>query len=173
MKLLFKLLAVLIVLFFTAPLLLPGDFQVKRSKVISHNSEDTFDYIVNLENWKNWNPWLEEEPTADFIFDGIPGVVGSKIRWKGEKIGEGQMTLTSLATSKKINMDLLFKSPYPSEAKAYFDIKESGTSTEVTWGFSTKLSYMSRYQSLFMGPIMKEAYDRGLNNLERELNKLN
>ncbi len=152
------------------PAFLPGEFETSRSININTSQTDAFSYLVNLESWSEWSPWLAMDPEANQSFHGIPGVVGSYNQWKGEKIGAGRQTLTALTEHDYIETKLEFTEPNASPATGYIKIKPADSGVHVTWGMRGSLSYpVERVFNLFMMPQVEESFEKGLENLKHIL----
>ncbi len=154
------------------PALLPSEFVFERSIRINVSQEDAFDYLVNLQDYREWSPWLEKEPSAEFVSVGTPGVVGSYNEWKGQEIGSGRQTLTKVREPKYIETQLRFHSPQESEGIGYFKLVDLGDGVEVTWGMKSHLSYpIERVMGLFLPGMMEPDFKNGLENLKFQLEK--
>lgn len=72
-------------------LLLPNNYNVSRSIVISSSKENIHKYAGNLKQWDLWMPWEEEDPIMELVKGGITQGVGAYKSWKG-KDGNGELT---------------------------------------------------------------------------------
>lgn len=152
------------------PAFLPSSFEVSRSIEIQNTQEDVYAYLVNLDSWSEWSPWLAMEPEATLKFDGIPGVVGSSSEWKGKVIGHGKQTLTKLNEPDYLETKLEFIEPESSEATAFMKIEPKEYKTLVTWGMKGHLSYpLERVMGLMMKSMIGEQFEQGLKNLKNKL----
>lgn len=152
------------------PFTLPTSFQVERSIELKHPQDDVFSYLVNLEAWSEWSPWLEKEPSAEYEFSGIPGVVGSFAQWRGEEIGSGKQTLTKLESPSYIETHLEFTAPQQSESTGYMKLEEHNGGVKVTWGIKGDLDGpMDRVFGLLLPSMIAPDFDKGLQNLKKKL----
>ena len=152
------------------PALLPSQIEVKRDILVNTTQAEAYSYLVNLESWKEWSPWLEKEPSAEFSFSGIPGVVGGFTTWKGQEIGEGKQTLVVLEEPEYIETQLEFFSPQKSEAIGFIQIEEKGEQTHLSWGMVAKLDYpLGRIFGLFIESSISPDFEKGLQNLKERL----
>lgn len=161
-------LVILIVsVFLIIPSFLSSQYDVQRSIVINKSRIDVYSRIINLETWYEWSPWYAMEPTAEFSFEGIPGVVGSFTTWKGEKIGSGKQTLTKVISPEYVETELEFNDPNPSKATGYWNFTETTEGTKVTWGIRGSLPYpLGRLMGLFMDSMLGKDFEKGLNSLK-------
>ena len=154
------------------PFLLPSEFQVERSIKIMHSKEDVFAYLVNLESWSEWSPWLEKEPSAEYEFSGIPGVVGSYSQWKGQEIGSGKQTLVKIEEPNYIETLLEFKEPQESMSTGYMKLNDIEGGVEIIWGLKGQLSGpIDRIFGLLIPSMVSKDFDKGLLNLKNKLSQ--
>lgn len=152
--------------------LLPNFYKVERSITIDHAQEDVYAYLVNLETSKEWSPWAEIEPTAEFTTQGTPGVVGSSLEWQGKEIGSGKQILTVLEEPNYIEYKMEFNEPVKSEATAYFRLTEGNPGVNVVWGIkASDLRPIQRVMALFVDSMMGSQFEKGLANLKGRLEK--
>lgn len=167
-KILFAILVALAIL----PLLIPSHYEIERSTHIQASPEEVFSYLVNLESLPEWGPWFEQEPSAERMFSGIPGVVGSAIEWKGQKIGAGKQTLISVQEPEYIELKLEFYEPQTSSATSYFILEPDSPGVKVTWGVSGERSYpFERVIGFLLKGQIADNFDKGLQNLKSHLDK--
>lgn len=164
------LLALALACFLLIPLLLPSELDVVREIKIQTTQANAYSYLVNLETWKEWSPWLEKEPSASSDFFGIPGVVGSYTEWKGKKIGSGRQTLIELNEPLSIKTQLDFYEPFKSSAVGYIKLDDYGENVLVKWGMNMTLDYpLGRYFGLFVEDNLGPDFNKGLQNLKSKL----
>lgn len=161
----------IILLMLIVPALLPSQVEVQRKIVINGTQEDVFAYVVNLQAWEEWSPWLSQEPDAEHSFEGIPGVVGSSMQWKGNKIGHGKQTLTKIEESSYLETKLEFFEPQESEAVGYMKVTSIGEGqAEVLWGFKSEMSYPAeRIFGLLLDNLVGKDFENGLKLLKTRL----
>lgn len=161
---------VLISLLLIVPALLPNQYLVERTITIESSQENIYSYLVNLESWQEWSPWMAKEPGAEFSFHGIPGVVGSYTQWSGEVIGSGKQTLTELRGHEYIETKLEFTEPSTPDSVGYIKIVDRVNHVEVIWGTKGELSYpVERVMGLFIPSMIAPDFEKGLKSLKMRL----
>ena len=77
-------------------LVLPSEYTITRKLEIGAPVEKIFPLVADFSQWRQWSPWYESEPTAQYSVEGEMGKIGSKIVWKGRIVGQGTMTLVDV-----------------------------------------------------------------------------
>ena len=163
MKKILKVLGVLFVIALILPAVLPAKFFMSRSVVIDAPIASVFSKLTDLNEYVKWNPFPEGDPTnqANVIGAGV----GSYLVWKGEKTGEGKMTITKIEPEKKIGVKMDFFKPMSGEGTVYWITNpKSDSKTEMVWTFEQDLSYFKRYFGLVMDSMMGKHFEKGLSN---------
>lgn len=148
----------------------PTTFKVEQSVTINSSKEIIKENIVSLEKAGHWSPWADIDPEIKEWFEGEDGQVGSKHFWDGnDEVGAGSQEIISIEDDR-IEVKLTFVRPFESEADCYFllDENEDG-STNVTWGFTSKMPRPFNIMMLFMDMTdeIEKDYSKGLENLKR------
>lgn len=123
--------------------------------------------LVDFNTWPSWSPWLYIEPEAIVDYRGEPGQPGHGYDWRGEKVGQGGMTLLE-TSDDRIRCDLQFLKPFKSEAKVDFDAAPNAapTSTHVTWSMQSSLPIFLFWMTGTMTGMIRSDYRRGLTMLK-------
>jgi uncharacterized protein YndB with AHSA1/START domain len=137
-----------IVLLFLIPAFLSSKTNVSRSVIINAPSDSIFTYLSNFNNFTQWSPWYEREPSAVVTVAGSG--VGSKYSWVGKEVGSGSMTIVGLEPSKAVDIKLEFTEPWQSVATTKWSAVPAEGGSNVTWEMAQDLSYIQRYFGLKM-----------------------
>jgi len=118
--------------------------------------------------------WVMADPDLEPEISGTDGTVGAIQRWnsKMDEVGEGEQEITALAIDK-IEVDLRFKRPFESTAKAANIFDElSPTQTKITSEFYGEQNYpMNLPAYLFGRKMIAEAQAKNLKNIKDILEK--
>jgi uncharacterized protein YndB with AHSA1/START domain len=147
------------------PAFLPSKFFMSRSIEINAPLATVFTKLTDLHEYVKWNPFPEGDPTnqADVSGTGI----GSSLVWKGQKTGEGKMTITNIETEMKIAIKMEFYQPMAGVGTVYWMTSAKSVSkTEFVWSFEQQFSYFSRYFGLVMESMMGKHFEKGLLNFK-------
>lgn len=158
-------LGVLVVAILVIPAFLSSHFLMSRSLSINAPAETIFSQLTNLNVYIKWNPFPEGDPTntTQVTGDGI----NSFLVWKGDKTGEGKMTISSIEPNKKIEIKMQFYSPMEGEGIVNWILNQkTDSTTEMVWTFEQNFSYFNRYFGLMMDSMMGKHFEKGLLNFK-------
>lgn len=144
----------------------------KRSIEINQPVSVVFPYLKKLANFKNWNPFLKDEPTVEMSNRGTDGEIGYVAAWSGKKLGAGEQEITRILDGKQIDFELRFLRPFVATTTANFAVEGAGNGkSKVTWTMDGKSEFPMTVFGLFMNPdkMMSRLFDSGLGELKRIL----
>jgi len=140
---------------------------VIRSASIQSDVATVFSKLNDFNHWSAWSPWLIMEPEAEVtVADDA-----KYYEWKGNRTGEGNMTITGEQENKQIDYDLTFLKPWKSKAKVSFLLEENGDHTNVTWTMDSSLPFFMFWMKKMMEGFVGMDYERGLNLLKDYIEK--
>lgn len=152
---------VLILALLIIPLFLSSHFSMSRSIEIQASAASVFSRLPDLNEYNKWNPFPEGDSTNQTQVNG--NGVGAVLTWKGQKTGEGKMTIMSIDPNKKVDIKMEFYKPMSGEGVVSWTLVERSTNTtEMIWSFEQDLSYFNRYFGLMMDSMMGKHFERGL-----------
>ena len=160
--------AAIVVVFLVVVFLQPSTYHVERSKLIDAPAEMVWAQISDFENWKAWNPWQRMEPDQTIVLAGEPGGLGHSSSWKGEKTGEGKMTIVETARPTHLGIELEFLAPMHNTAESAFDLTPQDAGVNVTWSMNGNNGFIGKMFGLFMSmdDMIGTSYDQGLADLK-------
>ena len=165
-------LVILIALPLIIALFIPRTYTVSVSETINQPKQVVFDYVRIFENQKDYNVWIMADPDLKPEITGTDGSVGAIQKWnsKNDDVGEGEQEITSLTTDR-MDLDLRFKRPFKSDAKAANIFKEvTENQTIIASEFYSNSSYPMNLPSYIFGrSMMKKAQTKNLQNIKRIL----
>jgi hypothetical protein len=163
-------LGVVVVFLLIIPAFLPSKMQLSRSIEIQASQAVVHGYLSDLNQYPKWNPFSEGDATSANQISGAG--VGQVLVWKGEKTGEGKMTITEMTVPQRIVLKLEFYTPMAGEALIGWNTEAIDPSmTRMTWSMDQDLPYFQRYFGLVMGSMIGKTFERGLDTLKRQLEK--
>jgi effector-binding domain-containing protein len=166
-------LVIIIAILILVAYILPGQYKVQRSALIEGDRDMIFSMACDFNNWDLWSPWSSAmDSTA--VFENIGKCeVGAVHKWKGEKMGEGEMKITEIIPGEKIIWELWIKG-FSRKTTVGMFFEPEGDDWVVTWSAEGHLGYnpLYRYYGLMIDSDMGAEYERGLNNLKELCSKL-
>ncbi len=167
-KIILVIVGVLAFLLLIVPLFLPSVATVQKSVVVDRPLELIYDDLLDFNIYKQWSPWSEQEPDAEAVITGMPGEIGHKWEWKGEKLGVGSLELKEFETYVSIYNELIFVEPRQAVAKDLWQLERTDEGfTKITWIYEGEAKYpFGRYAGLMMESFLGKDYEKGLENLK-------
>lgn len=161
---------IIIALVLIVALFVPKEVVYEKSISINAPIETVWENTNSLEDMDRWNPWNDKDPEMKKSSSGIDGTVGAVQTWDSDKkdVGKGKQTITKIVAPTLFETELVFYTPYESEAQAYVKLVDEGTKTKVTWGFQSEMPYPFNISSLFMDmeDMMGDDWRTGLTKLK-------
>jgi hypothetical protein len=156
---------ILIVLLIAASL--PNHFNIEKTIIINKPVAEVMNRVGDLNFYKQWNPWQQQDPTATSEITGTPHKPGHKYAWQGKKVGIGNLTLREI-NHKHIHFDLQFIKPWKSNAKDNWLFEPWGNDgTKVTWQNTGTLPWpIARLMGAMLTRSLNHQFEKGLNNLK-------
>jgi uncharacterized protein YndB with AHSA1/START domain len=161
-------LVIIVVVVVAAAFVLPRYATVFRSTEIDAPVSAVYPLVSDLRRMNEWSPWAERDPNIEITFTGPADGVGQTMRWESAnpEVGSGSQTITRLEPNREVETSLDFGSQ--GTAMASIDLEPSGSTTKVTWGFTSDLGFnpVSRYFGLMFDKWIGADYERGLAKLK-------
>ena len=156
---------ILVAAFFIIPLFLPSDVAVSETTVIKAKPQVVFRQVNELKKWFAWSPFEYDSTTVN-TFEGPGRGVGAKRIWKGEKSGQGTLTIADSKPYKYIETHLTFGRE--DKAVGTWNFKATNKGTEVTWTIrSIDLKYpFGKWMGLMMPSLLQPMLETGLKKLK-------
>ncbi|WP_118976172.1 SRPBCC family protein [Taibaiella koreensis] len=175
MKNFFRFLGIVVLLVITFILIsgifISRSYHFERSIVIHAPKEEVWQNISLFANIEKWHPWKAKDPHMTYSISGTDGTVGAVYSWKSNSAaGSGSQTFTRLQPYEHILIDLEFKEPFKSKAKAFYHLQPQGDAVKLTWGFDCKMPYPMNavfYFFIDMDDRMDKDFSEGLANLKK------
>ena len=147
-------------------LFLPSTFVVEKEVVVKASPETIHEFVGDLAQWTQWNPWLEEDPNQVVTFGATSSGQGASQSWEGGA-SDGQMSLTSSNPTWGVAYEMTFKkNSYTSTGSLLYRPVEDGT--EVFWHMTgdSGNNIMARYFIGLMPSMVGPQFEEGLARLK-------
>lgn len=134
---------------------------VERSIFIDAKPEAVYAILSDFNHWSIWSPWLVMEKGVKVEVNED----GKYYSWEGERIGAGNMKITSEKQNELLNMDLTFLKPWKSHAKITLQIAPKENGTTVSWIMNSSLPFFLFWMKKMMSAFIGMDFERGLKML--------
>lgn len=162
--------AVLLILFIVG-LLLPGNYEVKRSITLQANSQTVLDSLLNLKTWPQWSPWRkDDDPTLEFRTSGPKAMPGYTLHWQSEMKGTGKIEIKQINQAEGLQYELESGGETLVQ-NGFLQIEAQGESTQLTWTVTGHLggSPIMRWAGLFIDGSIGPAYQQSLEDFKERV----
>ncbi len=151
-----------------------GQFRVERRIAIKADVARIHELCGDLENWAQWEPWREDDPTIVVTLGEKTTGVGAHQSWTGES-GDGELTFTRCDPQAGITYDMAFiDGEHRTQSVALMNYRtlEPG-SVEVSWVIEGELDMpvIGGYLAMAFDSMVGPSFERGLSKLKAACEK--
>jgi hypothetical protein len=148
--------------------LIPARWEVTRSTVVNAQPESIYPWLVNIENWKEWNAFSTNDPEIVHTYPGETVGVGARDIWKSKKFGDGNAIITAAEPATGVDFELRFdRMKGVSPGSFVFTAVEGGTRVDYTVAGRHTRNPVHRIFGLFMGNFLGKFFEESLANIKR------
>jgi predicted transcriptional regulator YdeE/uncharacterized protein YndB with AHSA1/START domain len=137
-------------------------FTITKSITIDATPEKIYSIISDYHHWPAWSPWLITEPGVNVEVK----TDGKQYSWQGKRTGSGEMKMIKENAPQRMDMVVNFLKPWKSTSPVWFELKQQGQATEVTWGMTGSLPFFMFFMTKTMTAYLRMDYERGLRMLK-------
>ncbi|WP_422356714.1 SRPBCC family protein [Roseivirga pacifica] len=135
---------------------------VSRSLEIKTSPENVYNSLIKMDEWQKWSPWLILEPeTKVTVRDD-----NRFYEWDGKRIGSGNMEVVGEKEFERIDFNLVFLTPWKSQADVTFHLSPSADGTKVTWVMASSMPFFMFFMKKMMESFVGMDFERGLKLLK-------
>ena len=146
----------------------PSSYRIERSKKIGASPEIIYEQLAFFENWENWSPWKEKDPSLKYSYQGETGFTDAVCIWDGdEKLsGSGSRVITDVNENSQVRYSQTYDER-EMDSDGGFSIIEGEFTTEVRWFVEWDVPFLFR-------PIaaLNDLESQMIPDLERGLERL-
>ncbi len=171
MKIFWRVLFGLIILFLILGFLTPKHHFIKREAVIDAPKELIHDQINELKKWDTWSPWEQEDPSIKKTYGPSTSGSGSYYSWDSKHSGKGKMTIIK-STPDSINTEVVFVGM--GTAKSTYSFTKQDLYTNVVWNFNYDTPFPWNVVNWIMGgdKSVGKQFEKGLASLKQVCEQL-
>jgi hypothetical protein len=158
----------------TAMVVMPSEFEVKRSLQVTGTPAEVYAVAADLHTWPEWTVWSREaDPSAVWDWSGEPASVGSTMSWNGDVHEEGRMTITDAQPGKTFAYDLIFvEDGQDTVSSAKLVLSAVAGGTHVDWVMTGELGGPFKLMGPMMDSLVGPMLSEGLTGLEEYMKGL-
>ena len=147
-------------------LVLPRHARVDVETRIDAHPATVFALVNDFRRHSVWSPLTATDPNARVVFSGPARGVGATVTWDGAIVGTGTQIITQSRPFEFV--ETAINPDESGSARTWFDIRDDGGATTVTWSHETDYGYniVGRYFALFFAGVIERDHARGLASLK-------
>jgi hypothetical protein len=152
--------------------LLPNTLQVSSSVTIERPRAMVYTLVSHVSLVREWSPYWQRDPEAEYFFSGEDGQVGQTMRWRSSKnsVGSGSLSVLEMVPGERVSGRLELDNRARLETAFLVEAGETGATA--TWQVSGScdpglVNILCRYANLVLSPAIKNDLDEGLEQLKR------
>ncbi|MCA0133718.1 SRPBCC family protein [Winogradskyella alexanderae] len=152
----------------------PNEFSFERSRTINAPAALLYQKVNDYKEWPSFSPWMEQDPDANIFYGESSIGENASYSWKGDILGEGQMTTLAVKADKSISQLIEFTAPFEAKSNINWTFEALEDGTKVTWAMNGKQDFVSKLFTTVMGSIESETgpnFERGLYKLDSLVTK--
>jgi len=167
LKKLLVIIGLVLAVFVLVGFVLPKEYSVQRSVVISAEPSEVYPNIVDLRKWSKWGVWFKRDPDMVLSYSGPDRAIGMRSEWKSISEGNGEMEITQLEHNKRVVYRLYFPD-FDMGSTGVVELQETDSGTRVTWRDegAVGINPLDRYFVLMMDDMIGPDFELGLENLK-------
>ena len=112
------------------------EIHIQQQVVIQDSLEEVFEQVAYLNNFPDWSPYLEADPTQEIEITGTDGQVGAQYHWVGNQ-GEdvGYQEIKEIQPLKYVKMGCEIQKPFTAQPVFEYTFEKEGETIKVTQDF--------------------------------------
>ena len=167
LKLAFAALGVVAVLYFVI-VMQPATFRIARSITIAAPEDVIFSQLDDLHRWSRWNAFEKDDASITVTHTGAPSGVGASYHFRGQRAGEGRMTITERELDRRIAVRADFIKPLPATNRIEFTLEPNERGVDVTWAMTGSNTFAGKAVGLAFNleKMIGGQFQKGLRDLK-------
>jgi len=146
-------------------LVLPADYNVKRSIEINATPTQIHHIVGDLNQWAKWTPWQKDDASTKIEVSEISTGVGASQKWVGGKSGQLDITRSDINYGVDYNLSFTGEDTLTKSSITYMP---AGDVTVVSWSMAGKMPVpvIGAYIAIIMDEMSGPTLEAGLKNLK-------
>jgi len=160
----------LVAVFLVVGMILPNQYTASTTYEFKHPKASVHGIIGDLNTWKEWGPWMADDPEMKIELVGENGV-GAKQIWTSRQAGNGSLTFTAWDPESGIKYDLAFEGYPPASAEFKYEDIDGGVKVYWTMNGSMEVPVVGGYFAMFFKNMISSSFQQGMQNIDNILSK--
>ncbi len=148
----------------------PASYRIDRTRTLSAPPARVATFVTDLRTFESWDPWPSMTPVPPSIsYSAVSAGVGAWVE-RRDADGSGARTTIVSITPERIEMDnVTFGGRLGGASHQTFELRTSGTGTELTWAISSELHGLARllWPFVHLETLVHRSMDEALSRLDR------
>lgn len=156
-------------LVFVVSLFFPRQYRIERYVVLNMPVYESFAYMNQIRNWKDWSPWNEDLDSSMVSFYSQQSAgKGATQYFRGGLVGVGRFMISESVLNQKISYNLSINGGTMQSAATFY-FSEAGGKTKLSWVDEGDVGYNPIFRYLLPGKIKdtEQAFEEGLAAIKR------
>ena len=147
----------------------PSAFRIERTVTIAAPASLVFSHLENFHRWATWSPYHKLDPDAEETFSGPASGPGASFHYRGRKIGEGRMTVTTALPNQLLAIEADFIKPFAATNQIAFALNPAPNGVTVSWAMSGNNNFLFKAFGLVVNVdrMVGKEFETGLADLKR------
>ena len=143
---------------------------IQKTVTINADAQTVFDQVVYLNNFPNWSPFYEADPSQKVEVKGTDGQVGAQFHWDGNNGKDlGYQEIKEIRQGSYIRMECDIQKPFTARPVFEYSFAQKGGRVQVTQDFNLESGLVDAF---FMWLFGAKANMEKLNGRGMELLKI-
>jgi hypothetical protein len=156
-------------IFLIGGIVIPDEWTVSRSRLIHAKPEQIYPFVSDFKEWEQWSSWnAKKDPSLKYTYSGPATGIGSRQSWTSQKMGKGWMVITEANPQTGVAYTLFIDMGYSQSTlhgRIHFTQQEQATLVEWTDQGHSENSFVKRWMSLMIKPMLGKEFETGLTHL--------
>lgn len=142
-----------------------GRLRVTQTRIIDAPVAEVWARVIDLRRWRDWNPWLENEPEATVVCSAIADAAGSSCTWTSAGADAGAVEHLRVREGRRIEQRMRLRQPFRLRGRGDWELVDCAGRTHVTWSLRGRVAFSMRaFAPTVQGAIALD-FRYGLNRL--------
>ena len=166
LKILGGIVGVLAALYLIACFVGPQKFDAGSSVEMDAPAYLVYNQITDLNTWKDWGPWMENDPNMKLNIGEKAKGVGAKYTWESASEGNGALEIIEAEPNKSMKTKIEFDG-FDGFSYGQWNIEEKDGKSTVSWHMKSEDDIPFYLRGMFAMMNMSNMFTTGLDNIKK------